>query len=1315
MRNLKCVGRNRHEFESSLPCTSSAWNTVDDAIVFTLGPTRSHPIIELRSAQAVQNVDGPRLLASWDCPCPRPDVDCDEVLNLRHLVASDTSCLVLAGGDIVVVRAAPLPGQEKIEIVGTVDAGISAAAWSPDEELLAIATCADTLLYMTADFHNVASTSFRVEDAQLSKQVSVGWGRRETQFQGKRAKALQDPTIPEYVDDGILSPRDDGGTSISWRGDSAFVAISNAQPQNRRLIRVLSRDGALHSVTEAVDGLEGGLAWKPSGQLITALQYCGDSAQVIFFERNGLRHGELPLRLSKDDLNSWAAHVSLSWNIDSTVLAIAFLDRLQLWTVANYHYYLKQEIFVHSASEATSPVPFEWHPEDPLRIQFIESTHTERTNDMADNEMGRRFALSSIKLTQSLSNTPIITPHDHGVVMAIDGCTLSITPLRITNVPPPMALHELQMLANVVDAVISQNHQLIAVLHWNQVSLFSWEGDWAEEPCLKKSVLIPTSQDVHALQVCLTDQQRVLVLLDDLLRNEYRVYDTSSDQPVWVLQREVKSIFLFTSSCRDDDIYITSDYDCGRLLRTSNESRSRNFEHICKFPSRVRDTTFLGLTEDGSLFANNVTLLRNCTSFLVTSLYLLITTTTHRLKFIELDGLPTDFYVPSDDSPTDERCRSVERGAKLVAVMPSVYAVTLQVPRGNLETIYPRALVLAGIRANIDAEQYKEAFLACRNHRVDFNILHDHRPQQFLEDVNLIVDQLVKNEYIDLLLSQLSEEDVCVTLYPNYSSVRSSSPKVGGKGGVLNDSNQPAPNVAAKSTDSKVNRICNAFLEVFLGNSTRYLQSTITANLCKRPPAVETGLDIIAKLGDLSTEQVESAVEHICFLTDVNKIFDAALGIYNLDLALAVAQQSQRDPREYLPFLQNLQKLEDSERKFQIDDHLKRHAKALGHLQSPSDLDRFLIYTERHGLYLQALEMTRHNQSSHRQILKSYADFLHGQSQFAKAGIVFESLALYQEATNCYSSAQMWREALSSASLAHLPPNSIDNLAQSLADGLIESKAYYAAALILSDYLRKIPEAARTFCKGYHFSDAIGLLALRDNSDSIGDIIDSEVAEAFSTLTELISDCRQQLSAQAPRIQELRKKKERDPLSFLEGSAEVDTGDEFDSISLAPSETSTAGGTLLTRYTGHNTGTAGTGTSRRTSKNRRREERKRARGKKGSVYEEEYLVNSVSRLIGRVNETHQDVRQTLETLCRRAMWERARALQAGFSDLIGCCEQSVQDIWECPTSLQDTDLRAGDDAVSRSLGADGVLADTREDSSRSNAPVVVHFSGPNVI
>jgi elongator complex protein 1 len=165
-------------------------------------------------------------------------------------------------------------------------------------------------------------------------------------------------------------------------------------------------------------------------------------------------------------------------------------------------------------------------------------------------------------------------------------------------------------------------------------------------------------------------------------------------------------------------------------------------------------TTCFGLTKGGTLYTDDRMLVRNCTSFVVTPAHLIFTTTQHFLKFVHLTSVG-ELEVPPDEPQNDERCRSVERGAKIVTVMPTTFSVVLQMPRGNLETIYPRALVLAAIRRYIEAEQYGHAFLTCRNQRVDMNILHDHDPGRFMANVAKVVAQIKKVEHIDLLLSQL--------------------------------------------------------------------------------------------------------------------------------------------------------------------------------------------------------------------------------------------------------------------------------------------------------------------------------------------------------------------------------------------------------------------------------------------------------------------------------------------------------------------------------------------------------------------------------
>lgn len=67
----------------------------------------------------------------------------------------------------------------------------------------------------------------------------------------------------------------------------------------------------------------------------------------------------------------------------------------------------------------------------------------------------------------------------------------------------------------------------------------------------------------------------------------------------------------------------------------------------------------------------------------------------------------------------------------------------------------------------------------------------------------------------------------------------------------------PAPNGVGGSTDgpvpqaqavSKINRICNAFLEALQGRQDTNLQNVVTAYVCKSPPDLDAGLLLVAKL-----------------------------------------------------------------------------------------------------------------------------------------------------------------------------------------------------------------------------------------------------------------------------------------------------------------------------------------------------------------------------------------------------------------------------------------------------------------------------------
>lgn len=558
------------------------------------------------------------------------------------------------------------------------------------------------------------------------------------------------------------------------------------------------------------------------------------------------------------------------------------------------------------------------------------------------------------------------------------------------------------------------------------------------------------------------------------------------------------------------------------------------------------------------------------------------------------------------------------------------------------------------------------------------------------------------------MLTSCRDEDVTKSMYKNTKPSKA-QPEVPG-------SAQGAPDAESASAAGKANTVCDAVLTSLRTRKTKdhdTLQNMITANLCKNPPAFEDGLSVVAQLMQEDEQLADKAVEHICFLADVNTLYDEALGLYNLDLALLVAQQSQRDPREYLPFMQELHRFPGLRRKFAIDDHLGRHAKALTHLQALVAHQEAHDYTVKYALYADALRLYRYDAANLAILTRLYGEFLESRSRYREAGLTFESLHDYASATRCYRTAGVtcWREALFTASLQQPPiaKEALADLATALCDALYEAKDFAGAATVYAEHLSSLDMAVRCLCKGYHFADAFRLVALHSRADLLESAIDTGLADALASSTEFLADCKAQLRAQVPRIGELRRRAAEDPLAFYEGEVNIDLPDD---ISVAASSRVSTSASLFTRYTGKagSVGTAGTGVSRATSKNRKREEKKRARGRKGTVYEEEYLVNSVRRLVERVQATKGEVERLAFGLVRRGMFERARTVEALMAEVLEGCRLGVEEVWGKPDKAQVLPGEGGegeDDDGKKHVGADAVLAETLQQNWRDQEPPAV--------
>lgn len=252
----------------------------------------------------------------------------------------------------------------------------------------------------------------------------------------------------------------------------------------------------------------------------------------------------------------------------------------------------------------------------------------------------------------NISRGSTAQPNDHGVVAVIDGKDLKLTPLRTVNAPPPMAAHEITTLYDVVDVAFNSDCSLMAVLHQCSASIYSWDSKklGSVEPLLTGRATFDKQQNIDSIsqQIGFVDDESVVVMSPDTSARSLRFFgfDPESGRMEERVPEEniVSSVYTLGSY---------QDEGSARTLALSTSGELFNLHAKGSFfnadsPSLPQplpwvevikhgdDILAFGLSSAGHLYANKRLLIRNCTSFLVTSAHLIFTTTTHLLKFVHL-------------------------------------------------------------------------------------------------------------------------------------------------------------------------------------------------------------------------------------------------------------------------------------------------------------------------------------------------------------------------------------------------------------------------------------------------------------------------------------------------------------------------------------------------------------------------------------------------------------------------------------------------------------------------------------------------------
>lgn len=343
--------------------------------------------------------------------------------------------------------------------------------------------------------------------------------------------------------------------------------------------------------------------------------------------------------------------------------------------------------------------------------------------------------------------------------------------------------------------------------------------------------------------------------------------------------------------------------------------------------------------------------------------------------------------------------------------VPKDTRTVLQMPRGNLETIQPRSLSLHLIKNFLDEKNYKAAFELFRRQRINLNLIVDHNPGLFLENITKFIDDIANPMWISLFVSELSNEDVTKTMYASSYAHEDQA-----------------------SLGNKIEVVCSLLrIELEKHDRSEQFIYPILATYVKKHTIkdLESALLVIKELkhNKSKTVSADDALKYLLYLIDVNELYDIALGLYDFDLVMYIARKSQKDPKEYMPFLNVLNKMEQNYRYFTIDKHLKRYESALKHISLCEDkFEECMKFIADHGLYKVAMKIFEKNHSNYSKVAAAYGQHLMKHRNYSEAAIMFRRSGDLENALESSMEAHDWRESILIARELNYSPQEMMNL-----------------------------------------------------------------------------------------------------------------------------------------------------------------------------------------------------------------------------------------------------------------------------------------------
>ncbi|KMT17542.1 hypothetical protein BVRB_2g037430 isoform B [Beta vulgaris subsp. vulgaris] len=1163
------------------------------------------------------------------------DLEVDDIITSFDYLLEKESLIIGTSSGLLLLHSVDCNATE---VVGRVDGGVKCISPSPDGDLLAVTTGLGQLLVMTHDWDVLYETVFEdhPEDVDVSETTN--------------------------------SSNYSHGNPISWRGDGKYFATLN-KTENSRKIKVWERDsGLLHSSSDPKPFSSETLEWMPSGAKIATVYDRRNEnlcPYVAFFERNGLERSSFSINEPSD-----AAVEVLKWNCSSDLLCVLVrCDRyysLKIWSFSNNHWYLKQEIR-YSRQERLRPM---WDPTKPLQLICWTST-------------GHISVYNFIWVTAVMENS---------VALVIDDSSILVTPLSLTLIPPPMFSFKLKFSSAVREMSFystDSKNQLAAFLSDGSFCivelplLSSWEDLEGKEFSIEASVCEIAIGSLLHLQWL---DSHILLGASHFGFNNERDSVTCSSWSVKVSNQifvEKLVINIASNAAKRGSAFVQ--FNGGEVFEyvsqasMSQSASALNFEKYnavalsssCPWMTvayvtsgeKLRPLLF-GLNEHGVLHVDGGILCNNCSTFSIYSnssdrivTHLIIATKQDLLYIVDisdvLDGnalAKYENFMHIARKRREEESRNYiniwERGARIIGVLHGdEAAVILQTIRGNLECIYPRKLVLTSITNALLQKRFRDALLMVRRQRIDFNIIVDHCGwQAFLTSASDFVRQVKNLNYITEFVCAIKNENTTVKLYKNYISFPS-----------VDVEHMHIGFLESFDSKSKVSCVLLAIrkaLEEEIPESPSRELCILTTLARSDPPALEEALARIKVTREMelsgsddqrktSYPSAEEALKHLLWLSDADAVFEAALGLYDLNLAAIVALNAQRDPKEFLPFLQELERMPTLLMQYRVDLRLQRYEKALKHIVSAGEAyhsDCMALLNDQPQLFPLGLQLFT-DPSKRSQVYEAWGDHLVNEKSFEEAAMTFSCCFSLEKALKAYRACGNWGGVLTVAALLKLDKEEVLRLAHELCEELQAVGKPGEAAKIALEYCRDVNSAISLLISAREWEEALRIAFMHRNDDLITEVKNAS-AECAGILVSEYEEGIEKIGKYLTRFLAVRQRR---LLLAAKLRSEEHSLNDMDDDTVSEASSNFSGMSAYTTGTRKgSTASVTSSTPSRARENRRKKNKGKIRA--GSPDEELALVEHLKGM-AMTSGARRELKSLLSTLLMLGMEETARKLQ----------------------------------------------------------------------